>query len=449
MCGYAVDWLRSCYSSTWRFPLDSVPTRKGYFFFAPEGTPHYPGWSYFGSRNWHKGDGTDWPDFGELEHARQAWRDGSFPTTPPDAKLIGNQECIEFGNTSDTAPAALIAGVNISCWEKRPPWGGLVAGGRSHQATARGGLVGGGSSHEIELAGGLVGGGSSHAIRAAGGLVGGGNSHEIEALGGLVGGGNSHEIEALGGLVGGGSSHAIRAAGGLVGGGSSHAVRAAGGLVGGGSSNFSVIIPGIARRQNAHAQANGSSSCNVNVTWPSATTAGNLLVAIVYSKAASFIPSITPPSGWTNPVNTQPVGTLNGGQIYYMKNAASQSSTGSWTANGGSQTELDVHVIEYSGCSTSAPLISALGNNGGSTSAVTAGIPPGGSSQRVYVVGIGAANQTAFSGITSGFTLVEQFANNGITRSSFCELITTNNTVGTCGVTCGLAQWIANYGGFH
>ena len=404
MCGYAVDWLRSCYSSTWRFPLDSVPTRKGYFFFAPEGTPHYPGWSYFGSRNWHKGDGTDWPDFGELEHARQAWRDGSFPTTPPDAKLIGNQECIEFGNTSDTAPAALIAGVNISCWEKRPPWGGLVAGGRSHQATARGGLVGGGSSHEIELAGGLVGGGSSHAIRAAGGLVGGG---------------------------------------------SSHAVRAAGGLVGGGSSNFSVIIPGIARRQNAHAQANGSSSCNVNVTWPSATTAGNLLVAIVYSKAASFIPSITPPSGWTNPVNTQPVGTLNGGQIYYMKNAASQSSTGSWTANGGSQTELDVHVIEYSGCSTSAPLISALGNNGGSTSAVTAGIPPGGSSQRVYVVGIGAANQTAFSGITSGFTLVEQFANNGITRSSFCELITTNNTVGTCGVTCGLAQWIANYGAFH
>ena len=389
MCGYAVDWLRSCYSSTWRFPSDSVPTRKGYFFFAPEGTPHYPGWSYFGSRNWHKGDGTDWPDFGELENTRQVWRDGSFPTTPPDAKLIGTQQCIEFGNTSDTAPAALIAGVNISCWEKRPPWGGLVAGGRSHQATARGGLVGGGSSH------------------------------------------------------------AIRAAGGLVGGGSSHAVRAAGGLVGGGSSNFSVIIPGIARRQNAHAQANGSSSCNVNVTWPSATTAGNLLVAIVYSKAASFIPSITPPSGWTNPVNTQPVGTLNGGQIYYMKNAASQSSTGSWTANGGSQTELDVHVIEYSGCSTSAPLISALGNNGGSTSAVTAGIPPGGSSQRVYVVGIGAANQTAFSGITSGFTLVEQFANNGITRSSFCELITTNNTVGTCGVTCGLAQWIANYGAFH
>jgi hypothetical protein len=33
--------------------------------------------SYFGSRNWHQGDGTPWPEFGELESTRQAWMDGS------------------------------------------------------------------------------------------------------------------------------------------------------------------------------------------------------------------------------------------------------------------------------------------------------------------------------------------------------------------------------------
>jgi len=354
VCGYAVDWLRSCYSSTWRFPSDSVPTRKGYFFFAPEGTPHYPGWSYFGSRNWHKGDGTDWPDFGELENTRQVWRDGSFPTTPPDAKLIGSQECIEFGNTSDSPAAALIAGINIGCWAKRPPWGGLVGGGASHQATALGGLVGGGSSHELEVLGGLVGGGRSHELEVLGGLVGGGSSHELEVLGGLVGGGSSHELEVLGGLVGGGSSHELGALGGLVGGGHQQAAGLVGGLVGGGSSTFSNVA-GSPFIQAAHAQTAAGSTASTSVSFASATHSGNWLVVILTASNSQVNVNFSVPSGWTAPVviNNNAFVTC---AIAYLENVGAGTTFGPFgvtSVAGFGTLALNVQIAEFHGLPTS------------------------------------------------------------------------------------------------
>ena len=76
MCGYAVDFLRSCYAGYWLFPDNPNPV-KGSFYFTDR--PHYEDWHFFGSRNWHQGDGTEWPPFGELEDTPQEWRNGSFP----------------------------------------------------------------------------------------------------------------------------------------------------------------------------------------------------------------------------------------------------------------------------------------------------------------------------------------------------------------------------------
>jgi hypothetical protein len=102
---------------------------RGYYYFCRPGTPHYPDWHFFGSRNWHKGDGTPDPLFGETSGSRQTWRNGSFATTFPDARRVGDQGCIELGTGRHSPPTSLIAGVDARCWEVRPPWGGLALGG--------------------------------------------------------------------------------------------------------------------------------------------------------------------------------------------------------------------------------------------------------------------------------------------------------------------------------
>jgi hypothetical protein len=60
-CGYAVDFVRSCFAGYWRFftnRLDVVT--PGRLFFVPDSTPHLPFMHCFGSGHWNKGD--DGPD---------------------------------------------------------------------------------------------------------------------------------------------------------------------------------------------------------------------------------------------------------------------------------------------------------------------------------------------------------------------------------------------------
>ncbi len=247
MCGYAVDFLRSCYSSTWRFPERPGQDVRGYYFFCDPGTPHYPDWSYFGSRNWHAHDGTPDPTFGEKAGVRQRWRNGSFPIGKPDALLLGTQQCIEDGidgaEHGVTPGTVFYFGVDLRCWRERPLFGGLAGGGASPRSgiAERGGLAGGGG---IVRAGGLAGGGASAAKALAGGLAGGGGVPIPPLLGGLAGGGASAAKAIKGGLAGGGASAAKAIKGGLAGGGSSPARAIKGGLLGGGNSLSAVIEGG-------------------------------------------------------------------------------------------------------------------------------------------------------------------------------------------------------------
>jgi len=159
VCGFAVDFLRSCYSSEWMFPGVAGPV-KGYFYFCDEKAPHYPEWHFFGSRNWHQNDGTPEPDFGETASAQQIWRDGSFATLFPDPVLVGTQACIELGIGEGGPGPTLIAGVDVRCWKNPPPWGGLAGGGASSFFAGFGGLAGGGDSGFFAGLGGLAGGGN-------------------------------------------------------------------------------------------------------------------------------------------------------------------------------------------------------------------------------------------------------------------------------------------------
>jgi len=87
-----VDWLRSCYRSRWNLP--GAGEVNGRFFWSADGAPPYPDWNYIHSRNWHAGDGTPWPEFGELEDARQTWLSGALGQIFPNAVNVGDGSCI-------------------------------------------------------------------------------------------------------------------------------------------------------------------------------------------------------------------------------------------------------------------------------------------------------------------------------------------------------------------
>jgi hypothetical protein len=93
-----VDWIRSCYSSQWQLLRGGPPTR-GYYYYCPPGTPHYPGLHLIGSRNWTRGDparGT--PLIGEWD-GPQRYSRGSLPVPPPPAVVLGSADCIALGDT--------------------------------------------------------------------------------------------------------------------------------------------------------------------------------------------------------------------------------------------------------------------------------------------------------------------------------------------------------------
>lgn len=165
-----------------------------------------------------QGDGTPWPEFGEKETSNQRWRDGAFPATYPDARIVGRASDIS-GETTQVESVTMQLGIDRRCWEN------LVAIGTD----AIGGALGGGESEEdydtLDAArGGGEGGGDTDVVvslsgYADGGGEGGGSSDVVvtfnaDATGGGEGGVSSNVAAsyteaATGGGEGGGSSDVV------------------------------------------------------------------------------------------------------------------------------------------------------------------------------------------------------------------------------------------------
>lgn len=97
-CGFAVEWLRSCYDSNWRlFRGQPAVVTPGSYVFAPPGIPHYPGWHNLGSRNWTSDERTPAPELGEVDGGRQVYGLGIAPLPYPPAGLLGDADCITNG----------------------------------------------------------------------------------------------------------------------------------------------------------------------------------------------------------------------------------------------------------------------------------------------------------------------------------------------------------------
>jgi len=122
--------VRSCYTGTWRLPGWGDVT--GYFYFADAGTPFLPGWSWLGSRNWHDGDGTAWPVFGEKESTSQIWRNGSFAGERPIARSLGEEGCLEKETGVVLTAIGWRGALPVRCFgpvEEDMPTGAIIAFG--------------------------------------------------------------------------------------------------------------------------------------------------------------------------------------------------------------------------------------------------------------------------------------------------------------------------------
>lgn len=116
----SVDFLRSCYSSTWKlFKGRPEVTTRGYYYFSPPGTPHCPVPHNLGSRIWTSDEREPEPNLGEVTSAAQSWRDGTLVVPAPPAVVLGDARCLAEGETYPVpviAGRTLLAGVDSRCW---------------------------------------------------------------------------------------------------------------------------------------------------------------------------------------------------------------------------------------------------------------------------------------------------------------------------------------------
>ena len=149
----------------------------------------------------------------------------------------------------------------------------------------------------------------------------------------------------------------------------------------------------------------------VSAVWPSTTTAGNLLTAIVTVRGGSGT-TITPPSGgWTLATRANNTTTISTA-IYYIANATSQSGTSSWGISPSARATLT--LAEYSGAATSSVLDQVATSTGSSSTGSSGTTPTTIQTNEVAIAGISANNSgRTFSAQTNSFTAVSSVNSGG------------------------------------
>lgn len=169
---------------------------------------------------------------------------------------------------------------------------------------------------------------------------------------------------------------------------------------------------------------NGSYS-GVSASWNASTTAGNFLIARVCGGRANAggPPTITAPGSWTSAIDCTSAGPVNGlafrGQIFYIANASSQSSTGTFTSQGYMMSgTLTMIFEEWSGIPTGTTLDkTAFTSNGTGTETTTCSSGTTATTTQANEIVFtgwftGRAN-SAFSSPTNSFTLDNQYGSGG------------------------------------
>jgi hypothetical protein len=168
-----------------------------------------------------------------------------------------------------------------------------------------------------------------------------------------------------------------------------------------------------------HAGNNGASPRSV--TWPAATTAGSLLVAVISYNSAAADPTL--PSGWSL-ARRKSTGT-NSVAIAYKEGAASQTVTGNFSGG----TVIAIECAEYRNIVVTGSLDQIADNSGTSATASTGTTS---STVQPYELAIAAlsanASAVTFSAPTNGFDITGQRNASGLTA---CQMWLATLATGT------------------
>jgi hypothetical protein len=125
VCGYVVDFVRSCYEGEWRLFADHPELKtKGRYVFAPDDTRHYPFPHNFGSRNWVTDERDPLPLLGDVTEGRAAYSNGQPEGPIPGAAYLGTPDCIRYG---ESWPLPVIERDLTTGFDSRCPQRPLVA----------------------------------------------------------------------------------------------------------------------------------------------------------------------------------------------------------------------------------------------------------------------------------------------------------------------------------
>lgn len=199
----------------------------------------------------------------------------------------------------------------------------------------------------------------------------------------------------------------------------------------------------IVRVQYCTGANNSAASTSVTCTWPSPTTAGNgLLAVLVESSNNGFVSPTTEGTGWTMGNAQKDAGNLHIRNFINL-NASSRSGTVTWTFS--PATNAAVYMVEYSNLLTSNAQDMNAANTGTSSTANTGTTSTLGQAIEVGIGVVAVPNSSlTFSG--ESITEVAEKASTDATygfNAAFLETITNSTTgVGTNATISGSATWV-------
>lgn len=210
------------------------------------------------------------------------------------------------------------------------------------------------------------------------------------------------------------------------------------------NSNTATVTVGpsnvITRQQAATGTAQSQSSITVN--WQRATTAGDLLVAVVSASNNTAIGNFTAPSGWLLAKNYE-WNNINAAIYYYPNCPGGRTSE---TFSVARFPDLTLQLLEYSGIALASPLDKTAfdgdndthaGTVSTGTTAVTA------QSKELLISATTIYAQTSFTSPTNSFSEVSDL-NIGfnLTTATNERIVTVPGTYGHSSTTAGSGQWV-------
>ena len=174
------------------------------------------------------------------------------------------------------------------------------------------------------------------------------------------------------------------------------------------TTTFSLTVnpaPSAPRFVQSAGASTTSTSTALTGTFPSATTAGDLLVvtASVYTGATNHLTSVTDSAGdtWARVGTADVSGHNSDGELWYLADAPAVTSV---TVNVASAASLSLDVQEFSGVALTAPLdTSVLASNTG-TVAASGSLTPSAANELAVGFAAGHANAETITATTPGFT---------------------------------------------